>query len=212
MPIDPDDQVPDTPAPPPEAAKAESQLPAATPDENCRAPALAPAFEIRPGRILLYGTAGVVGVVLAFALTFVFVAKPIAAKSATKGKENPTEQAAATTVTADKTETQLRMPPPAEATLTRPETSVLVMNGSGERGGAKRVAAELEEQGYTVVGFDNAPNQNYRRTVVLYTNGTRGEAERLARDEQVPRRRVSPVDGMNRNELRDADVVLILGL
>ncbi|MFQ5425762.1 MAG: LytR C-terminal domain-containing protein [Gaiellales bacterium] len=171
------------------------------------------AFAIRPGRLLLYGVAGLAGVFLAFLLTFIFVAKPIAARSATTKKPPATAETEGKHGTGAAAKGQkLKMAAPAEAELTRGETSVLVMNGSGERGGAQKAAGALEGMRYTVAGFGNAPNQNYRRTIVLYTHGHRGEAERLARDLQLPRRRVSPVDGMHKSELQGAAVVLILGL
>ena len=99
----------------------------------------------------------------------------------------------------------------AEAELPRAKTSVLVLNGSGTSGGAQEAAARREVKNYRIVGINNAPHPDYTRTLVLYRNGFKGEAERLARDLGLGWKRVAPMDGMKRRELGKARVVLILG-
>ncbi len=169
------------------------------------------AFELRASRILVYAAAGLAGILIAFVLGFFLVVKPIAARSAPAKSPAGSEQGAEAGRTGKKAATKLALPKPADAELARAKTQILVMNGSGARGAAQRVAAWLQEQNYAIAAIANAPTQNYRRTLVLYKRGMRGEAERLARDLEVPRRRVSPIDGMERTELQGAGLVLILG-
>jgi hypothetical protein len=94
-------------------------------------------------------------------------------------------------------------------TLSRAETSVLVLNGNGRRGAAGETAGRVGDLGYLVAGAANAPSSSYRRSVVMYRKGRRAEGERLARDLKV--RVVGPLDGVRASELMGAHVVLIVG-
>ena len=87
----------------------------------------------------------------------------------------------------------------------------MVLNGSGTSGAAQRAADKLESKRYRVIAVNDAAHPDYQRTLVLYRNGFRGEAQRLARDLGLGWKRVAPVDGMKRRELGEARVVLILG-
>ena len=94
-------------------------------------------------------------------------------------------------------------------TLSRADTSVLVLNGNGRTGAATATAGRVGEAGYLVAGAGNAPSSSYRRSIVMYRKGRRAEGERLARDLKV--RVVGPLDGVRASELMGAHVVLIVG-
>lgn len=104
-------------------------------------------------------------------------------------------------------------PPPkretARPTLSRSETSVLVLNGNGRQGAAAEMAGGLRELGYVVGGVGNAPRSDFGRSVVMYRPGYRAEAGRLARDLRI--RLVGPLDGLRAPELMGAHVALVIG-
>ena len=163
----------------------------------------------------MYATAGLAGIIVAFVLGFFFIVKPIATRATPPKTPPAAEQSAQRDRAGDGVvntgpATKIPLAPRATAELTRANTQILVMNGSGVRGAAQQMAARLQSRNYAIAGIANAPTQNYRRTLVLYKHGMRGEAERLARDLKVPRRRVSPIDGMQHAELLGASLVLIL--
>ena len=102
-----------------------------------------------------------------------------------------------------------KQPKPEQPTLTRGETSVLVLNGNGHAGAAGAEAARVRGLGYMVGGVGNAPKTSYGRSVVMYRPGFRPEAVRLAHDARIPI--VTPLDGLRRSQLQGAHVALILG-
>jgi hypothetical protein len=94
--------------------------------------------------------------------------------------------------------------------LSRAETHVLVLNGSGAAGAAGATADRLRARGYLISGVGNAATQSSStRTLVMYRGGYRAEAARLARDTHA--RIVTPLDGMRRGALMGAQVVLVVG-
>jgi len=98
---------------------------------------------------------------------------------------------------------------PQHATLSRGQTSVLVLNGNGRQGAAGAEAAHIRNLGYPVKGVGNAAHMDYGRSVVMYRPGYAAEAQRLAREAQV--RLVSPLDGMSVRDLRGARIAVVLG-
>jgi hypothetical protein len=98
---------------------------------------------------------------------------------------------------------------PERPTLTRGETSVIVLNGNGRTGAAATEAARVRGLGYMVGGVGNAPRTTYGRSVVMYRPGFRPEAVRLARDAHI--RIVTPLDGLRRSQLQGAHLALVLG-
>jgi hypothetical protein len=98
---------------------------------------------------------------------------------------------------------------PEQPTLTRAETSVLVLNGNGRAGAAAAAAQRIRGLGYMIGGVGNAPQTTYGRSVVMYRPGFRPEAVRLARDTRILI--VTPLDGLRRSQLRGAHVAVILG-
>lgn len=100
--------------------------------------------------------------------------------------------------------------PPGKAKLTRGQTGVLVLNGSGAAGAAGSAADRLHARGYQITSVGNAREQSSTtRTLVMYRHGFRAEAARLARD--VHTKIVTPLDGMRRSALMGAQVVLVVG-
>ena len=104
--------------------------------------------------------------------------------------------------------TILSRPEPKRTTLSRGETSVLVLNGNGLAGAAAAEASRARARGYQVAGTANAP-RSYGETVVMYRAGRRPEAKRLAADMGVTL--VGPLDGLGPRQLRGAQLVVVLG-
>jgi len=98
---------------------------------------------------------------------------------------------------------------PASPTLSRGETSVLVLNGNGLQGAAAEAAGRVRVNGYLIAGTANATRSDFSRSLVMYRPGYRGEAERLAKDLGV--KRVGPLDGLRAAALQGAHVAFIVG-
>ena len=96
-----------------------------------------------------------------------------------------------------------------EPKLSRAETSVIVLNGSGRSGAAAENAAKVRGLGYTIGTVGNAPRSDFTRTVVMYRPGYRAEGMRLAGDLKV--KIVGPLDGLHASDLLGAHVALIVG-
>ena len=99
-------------------------------------------------------------------------------------------------------------PEPKRATLSRGQTSVLILNGNGIAGAAAAEASRARARGYQVAATANAP-RTYGRTVVMYRAGHRPEAKRLAADMGVTL--VGPLDGLASRQLQGAQLVVVLG-
>ena len=99
-------------------------------------------------------------------------------------------------------------PEPKRATLSRGQTSVLILNGNGISGAAAAEASRARARGYKVAATANAP-RTYGRTVVMYRAGHRPEAKRLAVDMGVTL--VGPLDGLAARQLQGAQLVVVLG-
>jgi hypothetical protein len=97
---------------------------------------------------------------------------------------------------------------PKNTTLSRGETSILVLNANGIAGAAAEAASRVRARGYTVAATGNAA-RSYGRSVVMYRPGRRPEAQRLAHEIGI--RLVGPLDGMGPRQLKGAQVVLVLG-
>ncbi len=98
---------------------------------------------------------------------------------------------------------------PASPSLSRGETSVLVLNGNGLQGAAAAAAGRVRVKGYLIAGTANAPRSDFRRSLVMYRPGYRGEAERLAQDLGV--KRIGPLDGLRAAALQGAHVAFLVG-
>jgi hypothetical protein len=100
-------------------------------------------------------------------------------------------------------------PKAAAPKLTRAETSVTVLNGNGRSGAAAEAADSVRSFGYTIGTVGNAPSTGVARTIVMYRDGYRPEAARLAKDLGV--KLVGPLDGLRKADLLGAHVALVLG-
>ena len=100
-------------------------------------------------------------------------------------------------------------PKPGPPTLSRAQTSILVLNGNGRAGAAAAAATRVRGRGYRVDGAANAPHVGYVRSIVMFRPGFRAEALRFARDLHV--RIVSPLDGLRPAQLRGAKLAYVLG-
>jgi hypothetical protein len=99
--------------------------------------------------------------------------------------------------------------PAGKPKLTRSETSVIVLNGSGRTGAAAENAARVRGLGYTIGTVGNAPRSDFTRTLVMFRPGYRAEAARLAADLKL--KIVGPLDGLHASDLLGAHVALIVG-
>ena len=93
--------------------------------------------------------------------------------------------------------------------LSRAQTSVIVLNGSGRSGAAAATAARVRGVGYTIGSVGNAPRSDFARTIVMFRPGYRAEAARLAADLKV--KIVGPLDGLRGSDLLGAHLALIVG-
>ena len=99
--------------------------------------------------------------------------------------------------------------PASKPKLSRAETSVIVLNGSGRSGAAAENAARVRGLGYTIGTVGNAPRTDFTRTIVMFRPGYRAEAARLAADLKL--KLVGPLDGLRPPDLLGAHVALIVG-
>jgi hypothetical protein len=95
--------------------------------------------------------------------------------------------------------------------LPRSKTGVLVLNGNGINGAAAQAATVVRARGYRVTATKNAPRTGYPTWRLMTAPGYAAEAIRFARDLDLARSRVGPLDGMTPKQLRGAKLVLILG-
>jgi hypothetical protein len=93
--------------------------------------------------------------------------------------------------------------------LSRAQTAVLVLNGTGQSGAAAATADTVQARGYTVSSVGNAPSTDYRSGVVMFRKGYRPEAVRLARDLRI--HRVAALHGITAVELMGAQLALVVG-
>lgn len=101
---------------------------------------------------------------------------------------------------------------PAVAKLPRSKTGVLILNGNGVQGAAAEAATMVDARGYPVTATQNAPRTGYPTWRLMAAPGYAGEAVRFARDIDLPRARVGPLDGMTVKQLHGAKLVLLLGI
>jgi hypothetical protein len=98
---------------------------------------------------------------------------------------------------------------PGAPMLTRSSTDVLVLNGGGVAGAARAAADRLRSLGYLIGGVGNTATPVATKTIVMYRDGYRAEAARLAKD--IGTTMVSPLDGMKPSELMGAQLALVVG-
>ena len=141
-------------------------------------------------------------------LFFVFFGRPVVHQI----EKHATTQAAVATHAKPKPEKKTAVQPARKVekpSLTRGETSIMVLNGNGISGAASQESAALHSLGYMIAGTGNAPRTSFRHTMVMYRPGYEPEAKRLARD--LHGIRVGPLDGVTAQDLGGAHLALILG-
>ena len=150
---------------------------------------------------LVASAVAAVELVALVALGVVLLAKPVSAH---------VQQAAEKKVFAPAKKAKPPAPTPVgKPTLSRAETSVIVLNGNGRSGAAADGAASVRELGYTIGTVGNAPRSDFTRTLVMFRPGYRPEAVRLAADLKV--KIVGPLDGLRRSDMMGAHVALVVG-
>jgi Sec-independent protein translocase protein TatA len=173
---------------------------------------------VRPWRTATLVAAGIAGVelVLLIVLGMVVLGRSLApgvhaaaAKAARASKH-------AASAPAQATRTHPAKPRPARTVhkarlLPRSKTGVIVLNGNGITGAAAQAAAIVQARGYLVTATKNAPRTGYPRWHLMAAPGYAAEALRFARDLDLARSRVGPLDGMTSRQLHGAKLVLILG-
>jgi hypothetical protein len=140
-------------------------------------------------------------------LVFVLLGKPVVREI----REHAATQAASTQHAAHPKTTKAA-PDAKKAkapSLSRHQTSVMVLNGNGIQGAAGQESAALHSLGYMIAGTGNAERSDIRHTLVMYRPGYKPEAERLAAD--LHGARVGPLDGLTPAELDGAHLALVLG-
>ena len=161
----------------------------------------------RPWRAAALLAAGVatIELLVLVVIGLAFVANPLAGG----GEAPPEEPRAAAAAQQAPASAPAARATEAAPSLPRSETSVIVFNGNGIPGAAGRAAGLVRSLDYLIAGTGNARRTDFRRSLVIYRPGYKGEALRLAQDLRV--KRVAPLDGMRPAELEGAHVALIVG-
>jgi hypothetical protein len=94
--------------------------------------------------------------------------------------------------------------------VVRSEVTVAVLNGTSVNGLAGKVSSEVEASGYRP-GRISSTEPGFAQTVVLYAEGQKRAARKVARDLGVDKAMVEPLDRDSRRLAGDADVVVIAG-
>jgi hypothetical protein len=98
---------------------------------------------------------------------------------------------------------------PRKPSLSRADTSVLVLNGNGVTGAAGAASARIRQRGYVIADVGDAGRTDYPTSVVMYRPGYRPEGLRLARDLRI--KVVGPLDGLRVRDLMGGHVALVVG-
>lgn len=94
--------------------------------------------------------------------------------------------------------------------INRADVSVAVLNGTSVNGLAGKVSSDVESSGYEL-GPVSSTTPGFAETAVLYADGQKRAAQKVARDLGVDKRSVEPLDGDTRRLSDGADVVVIAG-
>jgi hypothetical protein len=98
--------------------------------------------------------------------------------------------------------------PAKKPSLSRADTTVMVLNGGGQAGAAHAAATRVSAHGYQLGQIGNAAGGT-SRTLIMYRPGYEAEGARLGHDLHVGI--VRPLDGMRPGQLLGAHLVLIMG-
>jgi LytR cell envelope-related transcriptional attenuator len=160
------------------------------------------SLEVRPWRTatLVASAVAALELVLLVVAAVALFARPLS---------HHVQEAAVRRAAAPKAASPAKPAPARKPSLSRSETSVLVLNGNGVTGAAGAASAGLRSRGYVVAHVGDAGRTDYPTSVVMYRPGFKPEGVRLTRDLRV--KVVGPLDGLRVRELMGAHVVLILG-
>ena len=98
--------------------------------------------------------------------------------------------------------------PAKKPSLSRADTTVMVLNGGGQAGAAHAAATRVSAHGYQLGQIGNAAGGT-SRTLIMYRPGYEAEGARLGHDLHIGF--VRPLDGMRPAQLMGAHLVLIMG-
>ena len=156
---------------------------------------------VRPWRTATFVASAVAALelVVLVVAAVVILSEPVAAKLESEAKQRAIPVAAP----------EPQPTTPGKLTLSREETSVLVLNGNGRAGAAAAFGARVHAKGYVVSAVGNAPRTDYPRSVIMFRRGYEPEARRLAKDVGIGA--VGPLDGMKQRALMGAHIALIIG-
>jgi hypothetical protein len=99
---------------------------------------------------------------------------------------------------------------PRAGAIVRSEVTVAVLNGTSVNGLAGKISSDVEASGYRP-GRISSTEPGFAKTVVLYAEGQRRAAQKVARDLGVDKEAVEPLDRESARLAGDADVVVIAG-
>lgn len=173
---------------------------------------------VRPWRTATLVAAGIAAVelVLLIVLGVVVLGRSLAPHVQAAATKAARESKHAATARAKAKPAHAAKPKPARTVhkarlLPRSKTGVIVLNGNGITGAAAQAATIVQARGYLVTATKNAPRTGYPRWHLMAAPGYAAEAVRFARDLDLARSRVGPLDGMTPRQLHGAKLVLILG-
>ena len=90
------------------------------------------------------------------------------------------------------------------------DVTVAVLNGTSEAGLADKVASDVGSNGYRL-GTVGGTNGESPQTIVMFADGERGPARKIARDLGIDADRVESIDNETELLAGEADVVVIVG-
>lgn len=126
------------------------------------------------------------------------ISEELATTTDAKVDEKAPEPAVASTTAGNE---QNALPP---ATNNKENISIIVLNGSGQEGVAKKAQDIILMAGYKVKSIGNADNYNYLNTVIQYTAKAKGEVENI-------RSLLSGENEIQEIENSQADAIIIIG-
>ena len=141
-------------------------------------------------------------------LAFGIVVRPLLHRDASKPVATQAVKADAP-AGSSKTAAKTNAKPTPPALLTRTKTRVLILNGNGQAGAASEKAAYVMTKGYPIAATENAPRSDFARSIVMFRPGREAEAKRFGKDFGIAR--VGPLDGLSKQDLQGAVLVLIIG-
>ena len=171
----------------------------------------APLAHENPWRSTALVAAGIAALelLLIVVLAFGIVVRPLLHRDSGSPAATKAVKAEAAATPA-KTSTKTAAAKPAQPTvLARTKTRVLILNGNGRSGAASEKASYVMTKGYPIAATANAPRSDFARSLVMYRPGHEAEAKRFGKDFGIAR--VSPLDGLSKQDLQGAVLVLIIG-